>query len=133
MSLYYAGRDGYNLNQTQIYFNSVLIDTLSTYQSNWTFYTNNIQIDSSGNYNLLFQTNSSNDDDIAITSISLTYALPINYINTINSAPANNLITNGNFANPPLSANSFLSANKFTSNQLQNWTTDLSLNTILFN
>lgn len=133
LSFYYVGRPRYYLNPTQILFNGNLIDILTTNQNNWTFYLKNIEIDSSGNFDILFQGTAINDDDIAITSISLTYALPVNYVNTIIFSPASNLFVNSNFANPPLSANSFLTASKFTTNQLQGWTTDSSTNTILFN
>ena len=140
LSFQYAVSVGSALNNIQIFFNGIQIDTITTVPSgnNWnTIYANNFNITSTGSFVLLFQGQADITDpytltfQTGITNVSLTYALPLTPATPPAPPLSTNLITNGTFSYPQLASNSFLSGEKFTTGQLQGWTTLKLSNTVL--
>jgi hypothetical protein len=127
ISFYYTGRPGYDWNQLQVFlypssFNDTLDNSLVTYE--WTFYSNTIYVDTSGNYDLIFQAIGVIGVDvcIAISLVDITY---VEIEPSPNPTPATiyNTILNGNFDSPKISttATAKLTSSFYGSYILTSW------------
>ena len=72
LSFLYVARPNFVFNNLQIFLNDLLLDVISTPQTNWTEYTYSFPVSTTGSYKLFFQGQPDNTDTyIGITNIKL--------------------------------------------------------------
>jgi hypothetical protein len=101
-------------NQMQIWFNGVLSDTITTSSINWTPYTYNIDVLTTGAQDLLFQGQLIvNGNIIGFSNVDFRLIKIINNNPNPTPTPAvNNILNNGKFALPTLAVNTSTKMNR---------------------